>query len=144
LSILERIEVIMNPWMKKGLLGLLLLSTSSCIQPLACPAIYKFPSLELTPSGGTVVAPGSLTFKSDGRVVNGCDQLQATSMAFYADGVRVAQDNEAPFEVTWSLEIGKQGVPVSGSKDLEVYGVTNLPGLNETQRIPLKITVPTP
>jgi hypothetical protein len=134
----------MNPLMKWGSLSLLLLLTPSCIQPFVCPAIYKFPSLELTPSGGSVVAPGSLTFKSDGRVVSGCDQLQATSMAFYADGVRVAQDNDAPFEVTWTLELGKQGVPVSGSTDIEVYGVTNLPGLNETQRVPITINVPTP
>ena len=124
-------------------LGSILLSTlPGCFQ--VCDLMYRFPSLELTPNSATINAPGSLTLKSDG-LGNGCgnDRPRAGSVAFYADGVRIGEDSSAPFEVTWQITPGKDGIPVSGSKTVNVYAVINLAGLGESQRIPVQVNVTT-
>ena len=109
-----------------------------------CPAVYIPPSLELEPAGFVVNAPGQLKLRSDGLLGNQCTSSSASEVAFYADGFRLGEDRQAPFEFTWNLVPGQGVVPASGSKDVFVYAVTNIPGLVETRKFQIRITVTTP
>jgi hypothetical protein len=125
-----------------GLLGLVLLG-SSC-DFVACTQEFNPPSLEISPVSSVVTAPGQLILKSDGRVRSGCNTSQATAVAFYANDVRIGYDASAPFEMTWKLEPGKDGLPVSeGSMPVKLVAITNLPGLDESQARIIQVNVVT-
>jgi hypothetical protein len=82
--------------------------------------------------------------RSNGVESNACDSRTATEVAFYTDSFRLGQDLQAPFEFTWNLVPGEAGVPTSGNKDMVVYAVTNIHGLIETPKLPIRVTVTTP
>jgi Bacterial Ig domain len=130
----------MNWLIRQSALSVALLMVTGC--PFACDTMYRFPSLEMIPNSTTINAPSSVTLRSDG-LGNRCgeNRPRASSVAFYVDDVRIATDAAAPFEVTWTLEPGKNGVPASGSKIVNVYAVINTAGLEETRRFPVQVNV---
>ncbi len=119
--------------------ALLVASLPACSGWFGCDLMYRFPSLEMMPSK-TVNAPGTLTLKSDG-LGNGCgeNRPRATSVAFYADDVRIGTDNSFPFEVTWQIAPGRDGIPATGNKTVNVYAVINTANMEESQRVPVQV-----
>jgi hypothetical protein len=134
----------MNVFKKiSAFLGLLLMG-SSC-DFVACTADIRPPSLEVTPASNVVIAPSQLVLKSNGVARRGCNDVQATAVAFYANSVRIGYDNSAPFEMTWNLQPGKDGIPASDSSTtVNLVAITNLPELDESQARTIQVNVATP
>jgi hypothetical protein len=134
----------MNTLKKIGGLAGLLFIMPSC-DFVACPAIYDGPSLEVSPNSSIVIAPSALVIKSNGRVQSGCNNFQATAVAFYANGARIGYDNSAPFEMTWNLQPGQDGIPASeSSTSVKLVAITNLSGLDESRVHQMQVNVARP
>jgi hypothetical protein len=80
----------------------------------------------LTADDASVQAPAAVEMFASERFEPICGQpVVVTKVAFYAGSQLLAVDTSAPYEYTWDVIAGKDGVPTTGRAKIALYAISN-------------------
>jgi hypothetical protein len=116
-----------------------------CLQCLGSQFTFAyFANGVLTSDSSSIQAPAAVEMSASSRFEPTCGNTVVVSkVAFYAGSQLLAVDSSAPFEYTWNVQPGKDGVPSVGTATLEIYAIANDQYTSGKPKLDVRVTAVT-